>query len=88
MYANVELLAPRGTRLTVPISAVLFAGERSFVFRDLGEGRFQPQAVQLGVRSGEEIEILSGLRPGARIVTSGTFLIASESRLQAAIESW
>ena len=88
MYANVELLVPRGTRLVVPVSAVLFAGERRFVFRDLGAGRFQPQRVRLGVRSGEEIEVLSGLSPGDRIVTSGTFLIASESRLQAAIEGW
>ena len=88
MYANVELLAPRGTRLVVPVSAVLFAGERRFVFRDLGEGHFQPQPVRLGVRSGEEIEVLSGLSPGDRIVTSGTFLIASESRLQTAIEGW
>ncbi len=88
MYANVELLVPRGTRLVVPVSAVLFAGERRFVFRDLGAGRFQPQAVRLGVRSGEEIEVLSGLSPGDRIVTSGTFLIAPESRLQTAIEGW
>jgi len=88
MYANVELLAPRGTRLVVPVSAVLFAGERRFVFRDLGEGRFKPQPVNLGVRSGEEIEVLSGLSPGDRIVISGTFLIASESRLQTAIEGW
>ncbi len=88
MYANVELLAPRGTRLVVPVSAVLFAGERHFVFRNLGEGRFKPQPVLLGLRRGEEIEVLSGLSPGDKIVTSGTFLIASESRLQSAIEGW
>jgi Cu(I)/Ag(I) efflux system membrane fusion protein len=88
MFANVRLHVDRGERLVVPLSAVLFAGERSFVFLDLGEGRFRPQRVEVGLRGGEEVEILSGLEAGARIVTSGTFLIASESRLRAALEQW
>jgi Cu(I)/Ag(I) efflux system membrane fusion protein len=88
MYANVRIRAERGERLVVPQSAVLYAGERSFVFRALGDGRFQPQAVEVGLRSGEEVEILTGLAPGDEIVTSGTFLIASESRLRAELERW
>ncbi|MBW2279968.1 MAG: efflux RND transporter periplasmic adaptor subunit [Deltaproteobacteria bacterium] len=88
MYANVRVQAARGERLVVPQSAVLYAGERSFVFRALGEGRFRPQPVGIGLRSGEEVEILTGLEPGDEIVSSGTFLIASESRLRAAMERW
>jgi Cu(I)/Ag(I) efflux system membrane fusion protein len=88
MYANVVLRVDRGERLVVPQSAVLHAGERSFVFRALGEGRFRPQAVEIGLRSGEDVEVLSGLEPGDEVVTSGTFLIASESRLRAALEQW
>lgn len=88
MYANVRIRADRGERLVVPQSAVLHAGERSFVFRALGDGRFRPQPVAVGLRSGEDVEILSGLEPGDRIVSSATFLIASESRLRAALEQW
>ena len=88
MYANVRVYAERGERLVVPQSAVLYAGERSFVFRALGDGRFRPQRVEVGLRSGEEVEILAGLEPGETIVTSATFLIASESRLRAALEQW
>ena len=88
MYANVRVHADRGERLVVPQSAVLYAGERSFVFRALGDGRFRPQPVEVGLRSGEQVEILSGLDPGDPIVTSGTFLVASESRLRAALEQW
>ena len=88
MYANVRIRVERGERLVVPQSAVLYAGERSFVFRALGEGRFRPQPVEVGLRSGEDVEILAGLEPGDPIVTSGTFLIASESRLRAALEQW
>lgn len=88
MYANVTIEVPRGERLVVPLSAVLHAGERSFVFRALGEGRFEPREVEVGLRSGERVEILSGLSSGAAVVSSGTFLIASESRLRAALEQW
>jgi Cu(I)/Ag(I) efflux system membrane fusion protein len=88
MYADVRIAVDRGERLLVPASAVLQAGRRSFVFLALGEGRFRPQPVELGLRSGEEIEVLSGVADGDEIVASGTFLIASESRLRAALERW
>jgi Cu(I)/Ag(I) efflux system membrane fusion protein len=88
MYATVRLFVDRGEGLVVPVGAVLYAGERSFVFRSLGEGRFRPQEVRVGPRSGEEVEVLSGLEEGEEIVASGTFLIASESRLRAALERW
>lgn len=88
MYANVRIHADRGERLVVQQSAVLHAGERSFVFLALGGGRFRPQRVEVGLRSGDEVEILGGLEPGDEIVVSATFLIASESRLRAALEQW
>ena len=88
MWAHVRLHVPEGERLVVPQSAVLHAGERSFVFLDLGEGRFRPQQVEVGMQAGGDVEIVQGLEPGQRIVASGTFLIASESRLRAALEQW
>ena len=69
MFASVRLHADRGERLVVPQSAVLHAGERSFVFLDLGGGRFRPQPVEVGMRSGEQVEIVSrarGRRAGRR----------------------
>jgi len=72
----------------VPEGAVLRAGERSFVFLDLGEGRLRPQRVETGITSDGRVEILSGIEEGARVVSSGTFLVAGESRLRAALESW
>ncbi len=88
MYANVQVEAPGVERLVVPQSAVLQAGKQSFVFRVLDEGRFRPQAVEVGQRIGEEIEILSGVQVGDVIVRSGTFLVAAESRLRAGMEQW
>ena len=88
MWVTVELRGEDAERLVVPQSAVLHAGRRSFVFLDLGGGRFRPREVELGVRSGEDVEVTRGLEAGERVVASGTFLIASESRLRAALEQW
>jgi membrane fusion protein, copper/silver efflux system len=88
MYANVEIRIDLGPRLQIPVDAVVYTGPRRLVFLDLGEGRFRPQEVRLGVRSGEAIEVVSGLRPGDVIVTSGNFLIAAESRLRSAAAFW
>ena len=88
MYATVSIERPMGTRLTVPDTAVLRAGERSFVFLDLGEGRLRPQRVEVGATSEGRVEIVSGLDEGQLVVASGTFLVSGESRLRAALESW
>ena len=88
MYANVRLTRDLGERLAVPEEAVLYAGERRFVFIDLGEDRLRPQQVELGVEAGDWVEVLSGLEAGDVVVTSGNFLIAAESRLKLALEHW
>ena len=88
MYANVELAVDLGDRLMVPKTAVLPAGDRQFVFLDLGQGRLRPQRVETGAEAGDDIEITSGLEPGDPIVVSGNFLIAAESRLKTALEQW
>jgi Cu(I)/Ag(I) efflux system membrane fusion protein len=88
MFATLLLRGAPSERLVVPLSAVVHAGERSFVFLDLGEGRLRPAPVEVGLRVGEEIEVRSGLEPGQRVVASATFLVAAESRLRAALDRW
>jgi RND family efflux transporter MFP subunit len=86
MYANVSIEQALGYQLTVPQDAVLNSGTRQVVFVDRGDGHFEPREVMIGQRSDDRIEILSGLKAGDRIVTSGNFLVDSESRLQSALE--
>ncbi len=88
MYADVVLRAARGDRVVVPEEAVIYAGPRRLVFVDLGEGRLKPRTVELGVKSGDTYEVLSGLEAGDVVVTSGNFLVAAESRLKSATEKW
>ena len=88
MYANVELRADLGPRLQIPIDAVVYTGPRRLVFVDLGEGRLRPQEVTLGARSGDAVEVLTGLREGDQVVTAANFLIAAESRIRSAAQLW
>ncbi len=84
MFVDVELIAVQPRRLTVPAEAVLDSGLKKTVFVDRGDGYFEPREVATGERIGDRIEILKGLVAGERVVTSGNFLIDSESQLKAA----
>jgi len=88
MFVDVTLRAALGNRLAIPESAVLPTGERRVVFVDRGAGRLEPRDVTLGARAGEWYEVVSGLAAGDRVVTSGNFLVAAESRLRSATGKW
>lgn len=71
----------------VPDMAVLRSGERNTVFVALDGGYFEAREVKLGARSdGNNYEVLSGLQAGERVVTSGQFMLDSESQLREAIQ--
>lgn len=88
MYVDVRFeseLSP--SAVLVPDLAVVRSGERNTVFVVRGEGTFGPREVQLGARASDDMyEVLSGLQAGDRVVTSGQFLLDSESQLREAIQ--
>lgn len=84
MFVDVELAVAQPSRLTVPAEAVLDSGLTKTVFVDRGNGSFEPREVSTGQQIGDRIEVLKGLKAGERIVTSGNFLLGSESQLKAA----
>jgi Cu(I)/Ag(I) efflux system membrane fusion protein len=87
MFAEVKIFGgPQRDTLLIPAEALITTGERDSVVRALEDGKFQPVDVVIGARNGEEIEILSGLKVDDEIVTSGQFLIDSESSLQASFQ--
>lgn len=68
--------------IAVPVDAVVDSGLNKRVFVERGEGTFEPRQIETGARFGDEVEVLSGLEPGDRVVISGNFLLDSESRLR------
>lgn len=87
MYGRVEFASfhSKDKVLTVPDSAVLDTGIRRLVLVDLGEGRFEPRTVKLGIHADGYAEVLGGLEAGEMVVVSANFLIDAESNLKAAL---
>jgi multidrug efflux pump subunit AcrA (membrane-fusion protein) len=88
MFANVSIEAEtRKGVLAVPEEAVIRSGRRNLIVVALGDGRFQPRDVTLGLDTGDGwLEVQDGVRESERVVTSGQFLIDSESKLQEAVQ--
>jgi RND family efflux transporter MFP subunit len=79
MFVDVIMDIGGARRLTVPAEAVLDTGVTKTIFLDRGNGHFEPRQVETGARLGDRVEIVKGLLPGERIVTSAAFLLDSES---------
>jgi len=84
MFVDVEFPVKYEPGIAVPVDAVVDTGLRKVVFVDKGDGTFEPRRVETGWRRGGLVEITRGLMNKERIVVSGTFMIDSESRMQAA----
>ncbi len=84
MYGDALINVDRGSKVAIPEQAVLDSGTRTLVFVVRGEGVFEPRTVKLGPNIGSYFEVREGVTEGDRVVTSGNFLIDSESKLMAA----
>ncbi len=86
MFARVSIIVPgKNDVIHVPTSAVIRGGSSDRVVVDLGNGRFKSTPVVAGYDSGNSTEILRGLETTDRVVTSGQFLIDSESNIDTAL---
>jgi membrane fusion protein, multidrug efflux system len=90
MYVNVDVLMPQqDSVVAVPASAINYApyGDSVFVVQDATEPDAQgnkgkeviQQFVKLGASRGDQVAILSGVKAGDQVVTSGVFKLHSHS---------
>jgi len=84
MYVDVEFRAPAPTGISVPAEAILDSGMQKIVYLETSDGVFEPRPVELGGSFANRVTIKRGLAEGDRVVTSGNFLIDSESRMKPA----
>jgi Cu(I)/Ag(I) efflux system membrane fusion protein len=84
MLVEVDLPVALPRAITVAADAVIDSGLRQSVFIEREAGAFELRQVRVGWRLGGRVEIQEGLTPGDRVVTSGTFLLDSESRMRLA----
>jgi cobalt-zinc-cadmium efflux system membrane fusion protein len=81
MLAQVSLLTGGGEEaVTVPADAVQRDGERSLVFVEQQSGVFAVREVTVGRKAGNRIEIRSGVEPGEKVVTTGSFRLKSDMK--------
>ncbi len=87
MFASIELKSTLSEdRTLAPRSAIIDTGTQQVALVSLGEGRFEPRDVTMGVETDNDmVEIIDGLKPGDMVVTSGQFLLDSEARVRDAL---
>jgi cobalt-zinc-cadmium efflux system membrane fusion protein len=72
------LVRQKPNAVTVPAEAVQSDGPNSLVFVKLSEQEFLPRQVEVGLRDGRGVEIVSGLQPGEVVVTTGSHVLKTE----------
>ena len=86
MYATVEIESSDSQPLRlIPREAVIDTGAKQIAFVAGAGGRFEARSLKLGLAGAERIQVLEGVELGEQVVTSGQFLLDSESRLREAI---
>ena len=86
MFAQVELSDPHAAgseaasrpALVVPASAIQRDGDVTILFISLGGRRYQRHTVEIGRRTGDLVEVTSGLEAGEEVVSAGAFFLKSE----------
>jgi len=87
MYAEVSIDSKlKGKRLVIPYSAVIHSGVKEIVYIKENENSYLPRIISTGVVGNDDfIEVVSGLNEDELVVTSGQFMLDSESRLNEAL---
>ena len=78
MNAYVTLDNRSSDALTIPSNAILRNEHNNTVWIQAGHNTYKMAHVTIGKEDGEQVEILSGLKPGDVVVTNGAYLINSE----------
>ena len=81
MFVDLEFSVAAPLGISIPQEAVLDSGSQKLVYVESSKGVFEPRRVNLGTAFGGYVNVTSGLTLGEQIVTSGNFLIDSESRM-------
>jgi Cu(I)/Ag(I) efflux system membrane fusion protein len=85
MFADAQLRVDYGTKVVIPQEAILDSGTEQVVFVVHEGGIFEPRKVTLGPVIDGNYAVLTGLKGGETVVTSGNFLVDSESRLKSSM---
>jgi cobalt-zinc-cadmium efflux system membrane fusion protein len=84
MFASVSLdLGARDRVMLVPSDAVFTEDGRTFVYTELGTGKFARRAIDVAQSEGPLRRVLGGLRAGDRVVVDGALLLRRHEQRRA-----
>lgn len=81
MYAEGSVVAELRDVLTVPRSAIMSPGGRTFAYVEEAAGAYAQRTVRVGRQGDQFCEVLDGLEPGDRVVTAGNVLIDAQAQI-------
>ncbi|MBI2447273.1 MAG: efflux RND transporter periplasmic adaptor subunit [Candidatus Omnitrophica bacterium] len=87
MFVNAKIQVDLGEKLAVPDSAVLDTGLRKIVYLSKEGDILESREITTGQKTQDYYEVLDGLNEGDIVITSGNFLIDSESKLKAVLKN-
>lgn len=80
LYGQARIVAAESrTGVSVPRAAVQRVKDVSLVFVRLADDEYETRRVQLGASSEQFFEVVKGIRPGERVVTTGSYLLKTET---------
>ncbi len=89
MFVNVEVLLPETEGvLAIPVSSINYApyGDSVYVVKPASDGKpgleVEQTVVKLGPKRGDQVSVLSGLKDGDEVVTSGVFKLRPHAAVQ------
>jgi cobalt-zinc-cadmium efflux system membrane fusion protein len=80
MFVRVAIATGSATVLAIPQTAVHRQNDQTFVLVDHGNGQYVRQPVRLGVDFERSVEVIEGVTPNDRVVTSGGLLLKRDAR--------
>ena len=88
MFAKIRIKIKMDNEITyISSQAVIHSGEKDIVFVSKGKGKYSPRSITTGIHLDDgNVQVLSGLIKDEVIVTSGQFLLDSESKLREAVQ--
>lgn len=85
MFANLNLtLKLKEDAIVIPESSVIASGDRTIVYVVDAEGTAQIRPVKIGIRQAGLVEIVTGLKPGERVVSEGIQKVRPGGKVKAA----
>lgn len=81
-YAEAMVETSTPPVLTIPRTALIRDGRREVVYLETGPGKYEMHGVRSGRSGDNRVEILSGLKEGDVVVSSGNLMLDAESQLR------